>query len=104
MQSQKPAEVSRTVILWFILLNAVVIRQGYTGSGQWYFALTITVPLLLFAIAALWRKDSKTSITVDGLVPGRFIIRRTPKRSSDSTGEISKQFNANKSKHHEKAK
>lgn len=54
METNNSVRASRTVILLFALLNIIVLRQGYIGDGQWYFALTLTIPLLLFALSTHW--------------------------------------------------
>lgn len=51
MQNQKTVPISGMIILLIVLINIIVIRQGYTGSGSWYYALILTVPLLMLAIA-----------------------------------------------------
>jgi hypothetical protein len=33
-----------------VLINVVVIREGYIGNGSWYYALILTLPLLLLGI------------------------------------------------------
>jgi glutamate synthase domain-containing protein 2 len=51
MRSQNSIPVSRTIILIIVILNVVVIKDGYTGDGSWYYALFLTLPLLILAIA-----------------------------------------------------
>ena len=53
MRNQKSIPVSRTIILIIVILNVVVIRDGYTGNGSWYYALILTLPLLILAIARM---------------------------------------------------
>ena len=50
MQNQKSIPISRMIILLFVLINVIVIRQAYTGSGKWYYVLILTLPLLILAI------------------------------------------------------
>lgn len=47
---------SGIIILFLILLNAIVIRTGYTGSEKWYWALIITLPLLLLVFLNIRQK------------------------------------------------
>lgn len=50
IRTQKPVRVNGIIILFFVLINAIAIREGYTGNGAWYLCLILTLPLLLFAI------------------------------------------------------
>ena len=50
MRKQKSIPASRIIILIIVLLNVIIIKEGYTGNGRWYFALIITLPLLILAI------------------------------------------------------
>lgn len=56
MQSHKSAGISAIIILFIVLINAVVLQEGFTGNGNWYYALIVTVPLLLLAIANIRQK------------------------------------------------
>jgi uncharacterized membrane protein YhdT len=38
------------LVLVFVLLNAVVLRQGFATNPAWYKAAYVTVPLLVVAI------------------------------------------------------
>ena len=50
MRNQKSIPASRIIILILVLLNVIVIEEGYTGNGSWYYALILTLPLLILAI------------------------------------------------------
>ncbi len=50
MRNQNSIPVSRTIILIIVILNVVVIKDGYTGDGSWYYALFLTLPLLILGI------------------------------------------------------
>jgi uncharacterized membrane protein len=56
MRNQNSISVSRIIILIIVILNVVVIKEGYTGDGSWYYALFFTLPLLILAIANTRRK------------------------------------------------
>jgi hypothetical protein len=56
MGKQKPVSASGIIILFLVLLNAIAIREGYTGNEKWYWALTVTLPLLLLAILNIRQK------------------------------------------------
>jgi glutamate synthase domain-containing protein 2 len=51
MQNQKSLSISKIIILLIILINVIIIRQGYTGDGIWYLALIVTLPLLVLAVS-----------------------------------------------------
>ncbi len=40
--------VSKTLVLFFVVLNAVVVEQAYVSNQNWYWALFITIPILWF--------------------------------------------------------
>jgi hypothetical protein len=50
MRNQKLIPAGRIIILIIVLLNVVIIKEGYTGDGSWYYALFLTVPLLILGI------------------------------------------------------
>lgn len=47
---RKSDPASGIIILFFALVNAIAIREGYIGDGNWYLVLILTLPLLLLAI------------------------------------------------------
>jgi hypothetical protein len=49
----KQVSFSRMVVLLILLVNAVILKIAFTGNSNWYWALLIFVPLLLFAIINL---------------------------------------------------
>lgn len=53
---QKPISASKIIITFLILVNAIVIRTGYTGNENWYWLLIITIPILLLAILNIRQK------------------------------------------------
>jgi hypothetical protein len=50
MRNQKLIPASRIIMLIIVILNVVVIKDGYTGDGSWYYALFLTLPLLILGI------------------------------------------------------
>lgn len=48
--NQRYVPVNGLIIIILILVNAVILREAFTGSGKWYWALLLTMPLLLLAI------------------------------------------------------
>ena len=53
---QKPISASKIIIIFLVLLNAITIRAGYIGNENWYWSLSITIPLLLLAILNIRQK------------------------------------------------
>ena len=56
IQSRKAISVSGMIISLVVLLNAVILKAAFTGTGAWYWALLISVPLLLIAIRDVFQK------------------------------------------------
>lgn len=50
MQNQTSAPTNGMMILLMVMINAIVIKEGYSGNENWNFALILTLPLLLIAI------------------------------------------------------
>ena len=48
--NEKPIAVSGVIILFLVVLNAIFLRAGYSNSVNWYWALVLTIPLLVLAI------------------------------------------------------
>jgi hypothetical protein len=45
-----------TIVLALLLLNAIVLKQGYVSGAGWYKLAWITVPLLLYSIVLFRQK------------------------------------------------
>lgn len=56
MQNQKSARISAIIILLLVLINTLVLEQGYLVNRDWYWVLLLTVPLLILAIANIRQK------------------------------------------------
>lgn len=56
IQNQKQVPASGLIILILVLASAIALREGYTGSGKWYWVLLFTLPLLLLAITNVRQK------------------------------------------------
>lgn len=39
------------IVTILIFLNAIIVRSAFTINDKWYWALFVTVPLLVFAIS-----------------------------------------------------
>jgi glutamate synthase domain-containing protein 2 len=52
----KSPPVSKVVLLFFIVLNIIVIRHSYVNNENWYWSLLITMPLLILAAMNIRQK------------------------------------------------
>lgn len=43
-------QVNKSILFIIVLINVIVISEGYTRNENWYWVLVITLPLLLFGI------------------------------------------------------
>lgn len=50
MSIKQKSGASGMMILPLVLLNGIVIRNGYTENQKWWWLLIVTLPLLLLAI------------------------------------------------------
>ena len=66
----KSVPTSGIIILILVLINAIAIREGFTGNGKWYWVLILSLPLLLLAIANI--RQRKHSILRNFPVIGYF--------------------------------
>lgn len=55
-RNPKKITVSRMVILFFILANGIVFRQGFVSNPAWYQLSNVTVTLFLLSVILLHRK------------------------------------------------
>lgn len=56
IRNKKQVSVSGAILFTSVLLNAIVLEAAYTGNHNWYWALLISVPLLLVALHDRWQK------------------------------------------------
>lgn len=49
-RNQKHNSLSGIILLVLVLINAVVLRTAYTVNEKWYWALLVSLPLLVIAI------------------------------------------------------
>ena len=54
----KKVSAGGVIVLFFVVLNAIVLEQGYVSNPGWYKLAWLTVPLLLITIVLSWRKGS----------------------------------------------
>ena len=50
MRDSKPVSIKNMIIFIAVLLNVIVLRNGFINSDKWYWGLLITVPLLVIVI------------------------------------------------------
>ena len=46
---QQPVSARGMIILFLVLLNVIILKTGYTTDENWYWALTVSTPLLVVA-------------------------------------------------------
>jgi uncharacterized membrane protein YhdT len=54
--NQKQVGARELMIVILVLGSVIAVKEGYTGNGKWYGLLTLTLPLLLFAIINIRQK------------------------------------------------
>jgi hypothetical protein len=57
IQNKKRVPASGIIILLLVLANVVAIREGYTANEKWYWALVLSLPLLLLAIVNIRQRE-----------------------------------------------
>lgn len=57
MKKDLKQSTSKMIVLVMLLANAIVLKNGFVTNAKWYWALFLTVPLL---ILVLHRKTGKT--------------------------------------------
>jgi hypothetical protein len=48
-----------TIDFWLLLLNAVVLKNGFIIHEKWYWLLVITIPLQILALISFRKKVLK---------------------------------------------
>src|SRR5688500_5081307 len=56
ISKQKPLSASGIIILFLVILNAIAMREAYTGNEKWYWVLIVTLLFLLLAILNIRQK------------------------------------------------
>lgn len=57
-RNQKQVSASGIFIVYLVLLNVVVMKQGFVAHSDWYTLLFVTLPLLLVSIITFKQKPS----------------------------------------------
>ena len=55
----KDVSANEMVMLLLIFLNAVIVKVAFVRTSNWYFALIVTVPLLLVSVYYSREKKQK---------------------------------------------
>ncbi|MDB5246892.1 MAG: glutamate synthase [Segetibacter sp.] len=90
---EKNIPVSGTVILLLVFINALILKIAFIGSEKWYWALSVTLPLLLLCIYKKGQKKSSILSNNPGILRRRdfeeYSIIHTKQHpiETDSTGE-----------------
>ena len=67
MRNQKYEPIGGIFLLLLVLINAVALKQGFTGNSKWYLIMILTLPLLIVAIKDSWQEYLKEKQTQIGL-------------------------------------
>ena len=51
----KPASPVRIILLILVLVNIIIIRDGFLLSSKLYFALFGSIPLMLYVAYGVWK-------------------------------------------------
>lgn len=57
MALEQPISANGCITSFLVVLNGIIVKEAYTGNDDLYWALLITLPLLLFAIYNATIKD-----------------------------------------------
>ncbi len=55
-RNQNKVSAGGVIVLLFVLLNAIVLEQGFVSHPKWYKLAYVTLPLLLISIIMFRRK------------------------------------------------
>ncbi len=56
IRNHKEVSISGMIVLFVVLLNAAILKAAFTGNENWYWALIVSVPLLLIALKDRFQK------------------------------------------------
>ena len=57
MPGKKKVSASGSIIFLLVLINVIIIRSAFVNNSNWYWALAVSVPLLLLAIINVRQKS-----------------------------------------------
>lgn len=58
LRKHKIVSASGIIVLSLAILNIIIIRAGFANNVNWYWALTVSLPLLLLAIFNIRQKKA----------------------------------------------
>lgn len=56
IRNRKEISISGMIVLFVVLLNAAILKAAFTGNENWYWALIVSVPLLVIAVKDRFQK------------------------------------------------
>ena len=56
IRNRKEISISGMIVLFVVLLNAAILKAAFTGNANWYWALIVSLPLLIIAIKDRFQK------------------------------------------------
>ena len=55
-QNGKKISADGVLVLWLVILNTIILKQGFIAHPKWYFLLMLTIPLMLISLFVFRRK------------------------------------------------
>jgi|GEM_PF-2806943 len=59
LQNQQKVSAGNSILCWLVLVNILIIRQGYISNPDWYRLAWLTIPLLVCSLLFTWRRGGK---------------------------------------------
>jgi glutamate synthase domain-containing protein 2 len=56
IRDHRKISISGIIVLFVVLLNAVILKTAFTENENWYWALVVTIPMLLIALKDIFQK------------------------------------------------
>jgi glutamate synthase domain-containing protein 2 len=56
IRDHRKISISGIIVLFVVLLNAVILKTAFTENESWYWALLVTIPMLLVALKDIFQK------------------------------------------------
>ena len=74
-KKSQPAQINGMIMLIAVIANAVVLENGITVGGKWYWGLVVTLPLLAAGFFVGQRKTENTNEPSERK-DGKLIVRQ----------------------------
>ncbi len=55
-QSEQEVSINQLTFLIFLFLNVIILKTAYLVDEQWYWAFTITMPVLIITVYRNFKK------------------------------------------------